>query len=50
MKALMGFEPAHNAKINVCFADSGSTFRAIKNDIKQFSKLHLTAEYASLLF
>ena len=27
-----------------------STFWAIRDDNKQFSKLHLTAEYASLLF
>ena len=48
MKALM--EPVHNGKINVCSAASDSTFCAIQDDIKQFSKLHLAAEYASLLF
>ena len=48
MKALMGFEPAHNGKINVCSAASDSIFWAIQDDIKQFSKLHLNAEYASL--
>ena len=37
-------------KINVCSATSDSLFWAIQEDIKQFSKLHLTAEYASLLF
>ena len=26
MKALMGFEPAHNGKINVCSAASDSIF------------------------
>ena len=50
MKALRGFKPAHNVKINVCSAASDSTFWAIQDDIKQFSKLHLTAEYANLLF
>ena len=50
MKALMGFEPVHNGKINVCSATSDSIFWAIQDDIKQLSKLHLTTEYASLLF
>ena len=30
MKALMGFEPAHNGKINVCSAASDSIFGAIQ--------------------
>ena len=50
MKALMGFKPAHNGKIDVCSAACDSIFGAIQNDIKQFSKLNLTAQYASLLF
>ena len=45
----MGFEPAHYGKINVCSAASDSAF-SIQDDIKEFSKLHLTAEYADLLF
>ena len=48
MKALMEFEPAHNGKINVCSAASDSTFSAKQDDIKQFSKLQLTAEYANV--
>ena len=45
MKALVGFEPAQNEN-----AANHSTYRAIQADIKLFSKLHLTAEYASLMF
>ena len=36
MKALMGFEPAHNGQINVCSSSSDSIFWAIQDDIKQF--------------
>ena len=46
----MGFELVLNGKINICSATSDPTFGAIQDDIKQFSKLHLTAEYVSLLF
>ena len=49
MKALMGFEPAL-WKINRFSAASESAFSAIQADSKQFSKLHMTAEYASLMF
>ena len=49
MKALMGFEPAHNGK-NKCMFCCPELYKIIQDDIKQFSKLHLTAEYASLLF
>ena len=37
-------------KINVFSAASDSTNWAIQADIKQFSKLHLAAEYASPMF
>ena len=50
MKALMGFEPAHNGKINVCSAASDSIFWAIQDDIKQFSKLHLTSDLYKIVF
>ena len=50
MKTLLGFELAHNGKINVCSAASDSTFWAIQDDIKQFSKLHLTASLSAYCF
>ena len=46
----MEFESVHIGKINVCSAASDSTVGAIQDHIEQFSKLHLTAEYAGLLF
>ena len=49
-KHLWDSNPRIMAKINVCSAGSDSIFWVKQDDIKQFSKLHLTAEYASLLF
>ena len=39
MKVLMGFEPVHNGKINVCSAASDSSFLAIQDDIKKSSDI-----------
>ena len=36
MKALIGFEPAHNGKRNVCSTASDSIFWAIQDDINSF--------------
>ena len=46
MKAMMGFEPAHNGKNNEFSAGGDSTYCAIHAD----NKPHLTSEYVIQMF
>ena len=49
MKAVMGFEPAHNEK-NIFLQAATLPTELFMLTTKTFSKQHLTSEYASLMF